>query len=140
MSLIRDVKDELAQVEQTDKSLRLFSLLMLAILFIVVFFQHKSFGGILLNVAAVLSVLFVAGIIKPQSVKKVHLIWMGFAFILGWFVSRILLTVIYFIILTPIGLIARVSGKRFVETKFVSTQKSYWKKREHPEIDFEKMS
>ena len=54
----------------------------------------------------------------------------SFAFSLGWFVSRLVLTAIFLLVVTPIALVARLAGKRFLETRPEPGATSYWLRRE----------
>ena len=47
---------------------------------------------------------------------------MTFAVILGWFMTRLILSILFYIIITPIGLIARIIGKDFLNTKNIGTR------------------
>jgi hypothetical protein len=60
---------------------------------------------------------------------------MKFAFVLGWINTRILLGIFFYLILTPIGLIMRISGKDLIDQKIDKGAKSYWKKRERVPFD-----
>jgi hypothetical protein len=50
---------------------------------------------------------------------------MALAFLLGFVVSTVFLTVFFYLVVTPVGLIARLSGKDFLERKW-SNAPSYW--------------
>lgn len=54
---------------------------------------------------------------------------MKFAHALGWVNTRIILTVVYLLIFTPVALIFKVIGKDPMERKFEEVN-SYWVKRE----------
>ena len=45
-------------------------------------------------------------------------LWKKFAELLGWVNTRILLTIIYFLIITPLALLFRLSGKQFLDIGF----------------------
>ena len=140
MSLISDVKDELGSLEQTPKNLGQFSGLMFVISCAFLYYLFPWQLGFWIGFFSAFFVLFLVGIFVPRSIHHVHSLWMGFAFGMGWFVSRFLLGLIYFFIVTPIGLISRAFGKMFIETGFKSNEESYWKKRVNPKIDYTKMS
>ena len=139
MSLINDVKEELGNLEQTPKKLRQFSGLMFVVSSALLYYLYPHIG-FWFGAFIVFFVIFLQGIFKPKSLKTTHKLWMGLAFFMGWFVSRFLLTLIYFIILTPIGLLTRLFGKVFIETGFKTNSDSYWNKRVNPKIDYTKMS
>jgi hypothetical protein len=44
--------------------------------------------------------------------------------------TRVLLIIVFYIGITPVALIARLSGKRFLKLEFDPDAESYWEKRE----------
>ena len=50
-------------------------------------------------------------LIYPPVLKPIHFVWMKLAHALGWFNTRVLLTVMYFLLLTPYGWLLRLLGK-----------------------------
>jgi len=85
--------------------------------------------------------LVILGAIAPRTLKYIYLLWMGMALVLGFVVSHVILTVFFFLVITPIGLIARLAGKDFLRLKLDRQAKSYWiprdPKRKAPE-DYER--
>ena len=69
------------------------------------------------------------GLIIPIILKPVYLVWMVFAVILGWFMTRVIITLLYYIILTPISIIFRIFGKDFLQLKINNDKSSYWIER-----------
>src|SRR5689334_11092600 len=66
-----------------------------------------------------LSLLFVsAGILIPNALKYVHRVWMTFGNVLGWINSRVLLTVVYYVVVTPLSLIIGLVGHDPMNRKF----------------------
>jgi hypothetical protein len=56
-------------------------------------------------------VLVVFGLVRPRLLTPVSDVWWRFAALLGWFNARVLLSVIFLLILTPLGLVWRLTGK-----------------------------
>ena len=78
----------------------------------------------------IVSLIFlVLGLLNSKLLNPLNLAWVKFGKILGKVVAPIVLGVIYFIIITPIGLFLRLIGKDLLQTKF-SKNNSYWIKRE----------
>ncbi len=67
--------------------------------------------------------------------KPVYIVFMKVAHILGWINTRILLGIIYYIIITPIGVIMKVFGKDLLDKRIKPDKGSYWVKREKIEFD-----
>ena len=65
------------------------------------------------------------GLAWPAGLKPVYRLWMTLAIILGFFVSRILLGLIFYLVVTPIGLIMRLIGKDLLDQK-MKDRDSYW--------------
>ena len=55
---------------------------------------------------------------------------MAFAVILGWFMTRLILMILFYFILTPIGLLGKLFGYNFLENNFNSSANSYWNLRD----------
>jgi hypothetical protein len=69
------------------------------------------------------------GILFPIVLKPIQKVWMAFSILLGWIITRIILFILYYFILTPISLIARLFGKDFLKLKINKDAKSYWLKK-----------
>lgn len=68
-----------------------------------------------------------------KLLKALYKAWMKFAHALGWVNTRIILSLVYFLIFTPIALIFRLIGKDPLERRFEAVD-SYWIKREPKEF------
>jgi len=62
--------------------------------------------------------------------KKIYDYWMLFAKALGWVNTRILLSLMYFVIFTPFRIISVVIGKDMLDRKIEKDKDSYWQRRE----------
>jgi len=78
--------------------------------------------------------LMVIGSVFPLLFRPVYRIWMALAIILGWIVTRVILIIVFYAVLTPIGLVARLFGKRFLQPGPDPGQRSYWVRRSHDEM------
>ena len=79
----------------------------LAIILILLIIEYvKRPGWLTLCTMAVL----VLTMTYPAALKPLGRIWFGFSHILGTIVSKIILSLVFFIIVTPIGLVRRISG------------------------------
>ncbi len=57
------------------------------------------------------SLLIVLGAVAPQSLKQVYGGWMKVGHVLGSINTRIILGIIYYLLITPMGLVMRLMGK-----------------------------
>lgn len=81
------------------------------------------------------------GIAVPNLLRPAYKTWMTLAGIMGWFMTRIILIVLFYLVVTPIGLLMRLLGKDFLELKLDrSSAVSYWIPREGPKPEAENYS
>jgi Saxitoxin biosynthesis operon protein SxtJ len=86
-----------------------------------------------LTVVAILAgiavALIIIGLLIPPAARAFHVAWMKFAGVLGYINSRVLLFLLFYFVITPYGLIARVFG-RDVLNRRAKARESYWFPRE----------
>jgi hypothetical protein len=73
-------------------------------------------------------ILFLAIFFQPKLLKPLNNIWLKFGEFLGKIVPPFVMALVFFFILTPIGLVLRVFGKDLLKTRY-SKDNSYWIKR-----------
>jgi hypothetical protein len=80
------------------------------------------------------ALLILMTLLKLPIMKPIYKYWMKFAHVLGWVMTRVLLTVFFYLAVTPIGLIMRLTGHDPLKKKAVP-QDSYWEPRNPDPID-----
>jgi hypothetical protein len=132
MNIIQEIKDEIqtAQREPSNRDLNILALLFLIIPALIglymVFRKGSDAGYIWMIVGAALAA---TRLVQPLF-RAIYSLWLGFSVILGYFISRALLTIIFFVVLTPTGLVMRLVGKDPMDRKWDTSAESYWIKRE----------
>ena len=77
-----------------------------------------------------ISIIFlVLGLLNSKLLNPLNIVWVKFGELLGRIIAPIVMAIIYFIIVTPIGLFMRLIGKDLLNIKF-SKSNTYWIKRE----------
>lgn len=77
-------------------------------------------------------VLLVVAMTAPVVFRPFAKIWFGFSHALGTVVSRILLTVLFYAMVTPVGLVRRVLGKDAMQLKlWKKDRSSVFSNRDH---------
>ena len=89
------------------------------------------FGG------AGLGVLVLALVARPLWVRFFRA-WMKLAEGMGWVMTRLLLTVFYFLVMTPVGLFRRWTGRPTLDTTWHDGRSSYWIDKEPIEPTIER--
>ena len=70
-----------------------------------------------------------AAIFVPAVLRPLHRGWTAAARALLWFNTRLLLSIIFFLVVTPIALGFRIARRDPLERRFGEREASYWKKR-----------
>ena len=90
-----------------------------------IYFKHGAgLWPTVLGTAAV--VIGLPGIAFPALLKPIYVGWMIAAFPIGWTVSHLLLGSIFYLVISPIGLLLRAFGRDPMNRKFDREAKSYW--------------
>ena len=76
------------------------------------------------------AVLIAFGVLWPDALKYPYIAWMTMAFALGFVMSQVILTLFFFLLVTPISLFARLLGKDFLNRKRDLQATTYWVPRE----------
>ena len=95
-----------------------------------------------LAVAAVvlfLSILIVLAQFYRPLLRQLYRWWMGVSSILGWLSSRIILTLIFYLVFTPVALLLKLIGKALLDLHFPDERNTYWQRRDRSRSDLEKM-
>ena len=74
-------------------------------------------------------VFLVLGAINSKILNPLKILWIRLGEKLGRVIAPIIMALVYFIVLTPIGLLMRILGKDLLNLKY-SKEKSYWVKRD----------
>ena len=75
---------------------------------------------------ALLAVLVIVGGIKPVWTRPLYRVGMTISFYIGQVAGRILLTVLFLVVVTPLGIVLKVLGKDLLNLKRKAGISSYW--------------
>ena len=77
--------------------------------------------------ALVIALIFLfLGLTKPSVLKPLNTGWIKLGEILGKIIAPIVMLLVFFIVITPIGLMLRLFGKDILGLKFSEQVKTYW--------------
>ena len=135
------LKEEFQHIKETKKDLKKFGLtvggVLLAIGLVVFYFEKPS----AIYFAIIGGLLILSGALFPKILKPLNKIWMSLAIILGFIMSRVILTILFYLVLTPIAILAKIVGKKFLVLKYDKSANSYWEKRTNihkKQIDYDR--
>mgnify|MGYP001499312538 CR=1 FL=1 len=102
------------------------------IFFLIVSFYPLLNGEDIRKWSLVFSVIFlVLGLTNSKILNPLNKLWFKFGILLGKFISPLIMGMIFFLVVTPIGLIMRAFRKDLLNLKY-NKDKSYWIKKSGP--------
>ena len=80
----------------------------------------------------IISLIFlILGLLKSRILTPLNIVWVKFGILLGKFISPIVIGIIFFLVVTPIGILMRIFNKDLLNLKF-NSNKTYWIERTGP--------
>ena len=92
----------------------------------------QAFNWWPLVISTILMTLYFA---YPKGISPIYRGWMAIASVLGWFNTRVILALVFYLIIFPIGILLRIFGKLQYRSRENPDEQSFWKSRE---IDLKK--
>ena len=77
-------------------------------------------------------------VILPGLWLRFFRVWMKFAEGLGFVMTRVILSLFFFLILTPVGVVMRLFGRRPLDTAWKDGKSTYWIDKEPSEYTLER--
>lgn len=126
---ITRVRTELGALRATKKSYRDFGWIVGAILIVLALLAHRH-AETAIALGLVGAVLVAAGRLAPGMLRYPYYAWMAVGIVLGMVVAPAVFTVLFYLVLTPIGLISRVFGSDPLMRSFEPMARTYWKPKD----------
>jgi hypothetical protein len=123
------IHTDLKKLKTGDRDLRKFGLTVggvFVLLGLLLLLRHRSSYPFFLGAGAGLTAF---GVIWPRALKAIYIAWMALAFTLGFVMSNVILALFFFLVVTPIGLLACLFQKDFLARKWDKQAASYWIQR-----------
>ena len=89
---------------------------------------YRGRTTVVIVLASIGAALVVAGLLVPPAARAFHTAWMRFAVLLGHVNSRVLLTLVYYLVVTPYGIVTRLVGRDPLRRRG-AREESYWVER-----------
>ena len=107
--------------------------------------EWRKFGisvGIIFSVLATLQVIvgkdlwpfffaasalfFTLALVVPIVLKPIYVAFTYLGLVMGWIMTRVILTILFFGVITPVSLMTKIFNKHFLELRILPSAKSYW--------------
>jgi len=107
-----------------------FGLVFFVVFLIIALWSFRgSFADIKIIPLFISIIFLILGLLNSKILFPLNLLWIKFGETIGRIIAPIVMLIIYFIVITPMGLFFRLLGKDLINIKF-SQKDSYWIKRE----------
>ena len=128
------ISEEIKNIKESKKDLQKFGVTVGAVLIVIagIMFWKGNQNFLYFGIAGLL--LLLTGLVFPAILKPLNKAWMTLAILMGWVMTRVILTVLYYLVLTPIRIIAMLFKKNFLDLNIDKSAKSYWEIRKKSEL------
>ena len=88
--------------------------------------DHLRIWSLIISIA-----FLILGLLNSKILFPLNKIWFKFGILLGKIISPLIMGLIFFVVVTPIGLLMRLFNKDLINLKF-NKSKSYWIEKKEP--------
>lgn len=89
------------------------------------------YDGQIRSWSAIVAIIFlILALINSKILAPLNRLWFKFGLLLGSIISPIVMGIVFFLVVTPIGFIMKITGKDLLKNKYDKNSKSYWINRE----------
>ena len=121
-------KDKDNVKEPTNRS---FGVVFFIVFFIIACYPLTKSNDVRIWSLILASIFLILGFLNSKLLTPLNKIWYKFGLILGKIISPLVMGVIFFFVVTPIGILMRLLGKDLLNLKF-NNEDSYWIKKTQP--------
>ena len=105
---------------------RSFGLVFFVVFLIIALWPLKYEGDIRWWSLALSTIFFILGVLNSKLLTPLNKLWLKFGIFLGAFVSPIVMGIVYYLVVTPIGVFMRFLGKDLLKMSKVKNKPTYW--------------
>ena len=109
---------------------RNFGLVFFVVFLIIAFWPILNNGDLRLWSIIISLIFLILGLLNSKLLKPLNLAWTKFGIMLGNFIAPLVMGFIFFLVVTPVGLVMRIKGKDLLNLKFNKNMKTYWINRD----------
>ncbi len=101
-------------------------------------FALHGFEHIPTNFFIVAAVFFLLGLIVPKVLQPIFVIWMKFALALNWVMTRVLLTLAFYLMITPVRVLVQIFSEDPLKRQWPPVGESFWEEPEEQPEEFDR--
>lgn len=124
------------EIEASPKKIKDFGWVMFAVLGILIplFISYRIGWDIntpMLILFAISQFFLIPSIVLPRMMEPIYKAWMLLAILLGLFMTKVIITIVFILLMTPIGLIRKMFVRDPLNLKADKSATTYWVKKEN---------
>ena len=131
--LLATVRDEVAALDLSRRTLLRFGVVVGGVFLALAALSAVRHDGTLTRVAqgfaVVGGVLLLGGLVAPRALGSVYRAWMTAAFVMGFVMTRLVLTAAFVLVFAPVGLVFRLLRRDVLDQRPDPAAPSYWIRR-----------
>jgi len=104
---------------------RSFGIVFFLVFLLIAIYPLLSGEGVRLWSLAIATIFFILGIINSSLLSPLNKIWFKFGLLLGRLISPLVMSLIFFLVVTPIALLMKLLKKDLLNLKF-NKDNTYW--------------
>ena len=106
---------------------RSFGLVFFVVLLLIAFWSFRGEYHQIKLLPLSFSIIFlILGLLNSKLLNPLNMLWFKFGLFLGATISPIVMGIIFFLVITPIGFLMKIIGKDLLNIKYDNKKKSYW--------------
>ena len=102
-----------------------FGILFFFVFLIISFYPFKNFVDVRIWSLVIAFIFLILGLLNSKILTPLNILWFKFGIFLGKIISPIIMVILFFFVITPIGLFMRLLGRDLLNLKF-NNNLSYW--------------
>lgn len=84
------------------------------------------------------SVFLVLGLVIPRALQPIFVLWTKLALVLNWVMTRVLLALAFYLMITPVRILVRIFGEDPLKRAWLPASESYWEPPEEQPKEFDR--
>ena len=112
-----------------------FGIVFFIVFLILAVYPLKNNGNIIIPLIIISFVFLLLGLTNSKLLTPLNKIWFKFGIFLGKIVSPLVMSIIFFLLVTPIGILMRLFKKDLLNLKY-NSKKSYWIEKNEIKSEF----
>jgi len=123
------IKQEVRNLDRSPRALRKFGFVIGGAFGVLSLLSRAGHGHSTVPLFIIAIFFLTTASLAPRLLTLFHIIWMTSATVLGWVMTCVILTAVFFIVFVPLGVLQRLFGKPPIELAIRKERASYWQKK-----------